>query len=248
MIGPDEPSACLPRAGKATSRRLPRLLAVLFLSLGSTAHAASETVTVTELDGSYEVVIITEEQTLIPIHPDKGFFPKQTYDTRFITRGAGSASTLAGRPARRFTVSEDAVTAIDNCIHAKGELVFSEEAGELLLDADLTRSHSRYKNHSATYRQVRFFHPTIRDLKATDSLLQLRDVYVRAQGHFSDDGRHFVIGGSQFRSLDACTPGPAERVEILARVIHPRTREPDPYLYILRKSGSENSRCCPWGN
>ena len=220
-----------------------RLLIALWASLAAAAALAADSVTVTEIDGSYEIVMTHDERSWIPVHPDKGFFPTLHYDLRLIARGSGRPAELDGQPARRYVLHEDVVELPTDCSHTGGELLLAPASGRLRLDVRLGAAYRSHHNHSGDYSGVVYRRAEIRNLLPADQLIDLDDTYVRARGQFADDGRHFVIGGTRHRVLDDCTPAPGQDVDILARVIHPNTRTPDPYLFILRKSG-EPQRCC----
>jgi hypothetical protein len=223
------------------------VLLIVALTTSLASFARTETVTVADLGGIYEVVVVTEEQSLIPFHPDKGFFPKLRREVRFVTTGPGAITTIDGHKFRRFVINDDIVTILDNCLYSSGEVLFSEQAGQLIINATLSSSHSEYSNHSGTYRNVEYSRPGIATLDKGKSLAGVDYTYVRAMGYFLPDKRQFRADGALYEILDLCSPKENEPAEIFARVIRPVVGHRTPYLYVLRKVGREKMRCCPWG-
>lgn len=214
-----------------------------FTSLSSLAR--TEVATVAKLADMYHIKIVTVEQSLIPLHPDKGFFPKIRREVEFITTGPGEKITVAGREYQRFVINRDVVTVLDNCIYSEGEVRLSEKFGELIVEGKLSAKHSHYTNHSGHYKDVQFLHPAIVALDKNVILGSIPDSYVTATGTFPSGQRAFVSNGVTYEAVDLCAPRDDAPTDMVAQVIVPTGEPRKPFLYVLRKTGeARKSRWC----
>jgi hypothetical protein len=226
------------------------LLAVTLAFVSSSSLARTEVATVAKVADMYHIKIVTVEQSLIPFHPDKGFFPKIRREVQFVTTGPGEKITVADREYQRFVINRDVVTVLDNCIYSEGEIRFSEKFGELIIEGKLSAKHSHYTNHSGDYKGVQFLHPVIVAIDKNVVLSSIPDSYVTATGTFGSRRREFVSNGVTYEALDSCAQENDEPTEIVARVIVPTGGSRNPFLYVLRKTGeAKKSRwCSPCGS
>ncbi len=222
--------------------------ATLLLGMLSVSAADAKVLSarVDDLGDLYQIVLQFERQSLIPIHPDKGFFPKIRSEARFIAWGAGQSVTRHGHTYRRFEIGQDIQSMPDNCIYRTGEVLLAEASGELVIRTTLSDSHSHYTNPSGHYRDITFRHPDRASLSADSDLAAMGDAYVEASGHFDTDNRAFVLGERALPAMDLCTERGDTAVNILAQVVTPRAPS-EPYLLVLRKNDQIGPRCCPWG-
>ena len=221
------------------------LLAGALVFVSSSSLARTEIASVAKVGDMFHIEIVTVEQSLIPIHPDKGFFPKIRRQVQFVTTGPGEKITVAGHDYQRFVINRDAVTVLDNCLYSEGEIRFSEKFGELIIKGKLSPKHSHYTNHSGRYKNVQFLHPEIVALDRNIDLSSIPDSYVTATGTFGPGLREFVSNGVSYEALDWCTPKNDEPTEIVAHVIVPTGKDRTPFLYVLRKTGETQRRCRP---
>ncbi|MFZ2161120.1 MAG: hypothetical protein WAW02_02775 [Sideroxyarcus sp.] len=229
------------------------LLKLAFLSgilavVSTSSLARTEIATVAKVGDIYHIEIVTVEQSLIPFHPDKGFFPKIRREVQFVTSGPGEKITVAGHEYQRFVINRDAVTVLDNCVYSEGEIQLSEKLGELIVKGKLSASHSEYTNHSGHYKGVQFLHPAVVSLDKNVVLSTIPGGYVTATGTFGSDRREFVSNGVTYEALDLCVSRNDEQIEIVAHVIVPTSEPRNPYLFVLRKTSEAKHRCCPWGS
>ncbi len=226
------------------------LLAVTLAGLSSPSLARTETATVAKVGDMYHINVVTVEQSLIPFHPDKGFFPKIRREVQFVTTGPGERVTIAGREYQRFVINRDVVTVLDNCIYSEGEIRFSEKLGELIIKGKLSDKHAHYTNHSGDYTGVQFLHPEVVALDKNVVLGSISDSYITATGSLGSGRREFVSNGVTYEALDSCTSESDDPIDIVARVIVPRGGDRKPYFYVLRKTGeTRKSRwCSPCGS
>lgn len=219
------------------------LLGVLCLS---SVDAKVLSARVDDLGDLYQIVLVFERQSLIPLDPDRGFFPKIRSEDRFVAWGEGQIVTLHGHVYRRFEIGHDVRSMPDNCVYRSGELLLSEASGELIIRARLSNTHSQYTNRSGRYRDVVFSHFVRTGLSADSNLGALGETYVEATGHFDDDKRAFVLGDRAFPAMDLCNGSDDGTLKILAHVVTPRAPS-EPYLFVLRKNDQSGPMCCPWG-
>mgnify|MGYP006957128697 FL=1 len=89
------------------------LLGVLCLS---SVDAKVLSARVDDLGDLYQIVLVFERQSLIPLDPDRGFFPKIRSEDRFVAWGEGQIVTLHGHVYRRFEIGHDVRAMPDNCV------------------------------------------------------------------------------------------------------------------------------------
>jgi hypothetical protein len=218
------------------------LWAIIGWSFASSALAVTEVATVTKLGESYEIYVKTVDQSFIPFHPDKGFFPKLRRMVQFVTTGPGTTKMIDGHPYQHFTLKRDIFPVLDNCLYSSGEILFSEESRELIIQGRLSERHSAYKNHSGKYTQVEFASPRIETLNKDLDLSNPDVNYVRATGTFVEH-RTFLAEGKRHEITAWCPPVNGDPVDILARVYHPTAGNGAPYLFVLRHDGWPNGEC-----
>lgn len=225
-----------------------RCLAIILLGVVYMPTAAAKVLSarVDDLGDLIQIVLMFERQSLIPLHPDRGFFPKIRSEDRFVAWGEGQMVRLHGHTYRRFEIGRDIRSVPDHCVYRSGEVLISEADGEVIIHASLSDSHSRYTNPSGRYRDVEFTHQELATLPAGTDLHALRDHYVEATGRFDHENRLFVVDGNAYPAMDLCSNTGDQSVKVLAHVLVPRGESP-PYLFVLRKGEQIGPMCCPWG-
>lgn len=221
--------------------RIALLAATTFAMTGS-AIASIQDVSVTKLEDSYQIHVVTEEQSWVPLHPDKGIFPKLHREVTFLTSGSGQTEVIDGQEYKKFSIGKDVFAILDNCLYSDGEILFSPNAGKLIIRGNLAPGYTSYTNHSGSYRNVRFSSPAITELQKNSDLSKLAGSFVRVKGGF---GRHreFVSEvGASYDVTDLCYPKYNEPTQILAQIIQPRFGSA--YLFVLRKEGTPQNKCC----
>jgi hypothetical protein len=218
--------------------RIALLVAGIFAIVESAAARTVEA-SVTKLENDYEIRVVIEERSWIPLDPQAGFFPMRHHEEWFLTTGDGESKTIDGRQYKKFAIGKDVLPIGDNCLYSDGEILFSTDADELIIKANLAPGYPHYNNHLDTYRNVKFSSLSIIELQKTSDLMELAGSVVKARGTFPESRQFLSEAGVTYEVSDSCTPKDNKPIEILARVFKPHSGAP--YLYVLRKEGI---KCC----
>jgi hypothetical protein len=216
-------------------------MGLLFVMAICTACTTVKQTSITQLDDSFEIVVIAEEQSLIPLHPDKGVFPKLHREVRFITVGKGSDVKIDGHEYKKFVIGKDIVPTLEHCVYSKGEVLFSWQLRKLIIKTTLAKEYSHYSNLSGTYENVDLFFSPVIELTNASNLYSLSGKHIRLRGYFLHEHAFVSESGIEFEAAALCIPKSKKTIQILARVIQPNFGPT--YLYVLRIEGDTHN-CC----